>query len=115
MKFIFKVLVLSILSACILSITIIPKELRKTNINSDQSDQVTQVATNNQNTQAAASSSSSSSNSSTSPSLITGSDSKVDDTSVKKDLGNGFVRPAMVPEGTLPLQNNWDAKRKRFE
>lgn len=60
-------------------------------------------------------SNSSASDSSTSPSTNTGTnsgDSKKEDTSVKKDLGDGFIRPAMVAEGTLPLKDNYAAKRK---
>lgn len=109
MKFISKILILSILTACVISLTINPKEQRMTNLNTQaaSNDQTKQAASNDQTKQA---DTKSTDNSSTSPSLDTGSDSGSSD---KKDLGNGFIKPTMVPEGTLPLQNNWADKRKK--
>jgi hypothetical protein len=112
MKLICRILILSILVITVFSIKLNPKDQRKIDLNENQADQTVQVSNDDQKKIQDAVSKSTS-GTSTSPSLDSGSSSGYkEDTSVKKDLGDGFVRPAMVPEGTLPLTSSYDSKKK---
>ncbi len=108
MKFISKILILSILCASIFSLTLGPKDQRKnlsTEDNKVADDPKPADPKPADNTKAA----------DTKAADAKPADAAKEDLTVKKDLGNGFIRPAMVPEGTLPLKTNWDDKRRRLQ
>jgi hypothetical protein len=125
MKFVSKILILSILCASIFSLTLGPKDQRKNLSTEDNKVADTQVPDQKAadtkaadvkpaDTKAADTKAADTKAADTKAADTKAADTK-EDLSVKKDLGNGFIRPAMVAEGTLPLKTNWDDKKRRYQ